>query len=156
MNDPFVLGVNYQPRRKALYWWKEFDAGEVREEFALLRDLGPTKVRIFLLWDDFQPAPDRVSPRALADLRTVADVAADHGLGLDVTFFVRHASGPNWPPRWLLGEPPVRSPRPIVSAGQLVDRGYRSLFTDPVALSAERLLLSTVVSELRDHPGVWM
>jgi endo-1,4-beta-mannosidase len=156
MSDPFVLGVNYQPRRKALYWWQDFDAGEVREEFALLRDLGLTKVRIFLLWDDFQPAPDQVSPRALADLRTVADLAAEHGLGLDVTFFVGHASGPNWPPRWLLGEPAVRSPRPIATGGQLADRGYRSLFTDPVALSAARLLLSTVVTRLRDHPGVWM
>ena len=34
IGDPFILGVNYWPRRKAMYWWPDFDAGEVREEFA--------------------------------------------------------------------------------------------------------------------------
>ena len=32
----FTLGVNYWPRRKAMYWWTDFDAGEVREEFSPL------------------------------------------------------------------------------------------------------------------------
>ncbi len=50
--------MNYQPRRSALYWWQNFDAGEVREDFALIRELGLTKVRVLLMWDDFQPAPD--------------------------------------------------------------------------------------------------
>ena len=66
MAEPFVLGVNYWPRRKAMYWWSSFDAGEVREEFALIRELGLDLVRIFLLWDDFQPAPDQVSRACLS------------------------------------------------------------------------------------------
>ena len=32
MSEPFTLGVNYWPRRKAMYWWNNFDAGEVRNE----------------------------------------------------------------------------------------------------------------------------
>ena len=43
--DPFVLGVNYWPRRKAMYWWREFDAGEVKDEFAQIADLGLRVVR---------------------------------------------------------------------------------------------------------------
>jgi endo-1,4-beta-mannosidase len=156
MNDPFVLGVNYHPRRQALYWWREFDAGEVREDFALLRELGLTKVRIFLMWDDFEPAPDIVSLDSLGNLRTVADCAAERGLGLDVTFFVGHASGPNWPPRWLLGEPAVATERAMLSGGRLETSKYRNPFSDPQALGAERLLLTVIVEELRDHPGVWM
>jgi endo-1,4-beta-mannosidase len=156
VSDPFVLGVNYWPRRKAVYWWQDFDAGEVREEFALIRELGMTKVRIFLMWDDFQPTPNSVSPQRLADLRTVADIAAEHGLGLDVTFFTGHMSGPNWSPGWLLGEPAVPTDRQVVSSGRVVNAGYRNFFSDPVALGAERLLLSSVVTGLRDHPGVWM
>src|SRR5438045_3397603 len=123
MSDDFTLGVNYFPRRKAMYWWRDFDVGEVREEFALVRELGLSKVRIFLMWDDFQPTPDRVSPQRLADLRTVADVAAEHGLGLDVTFFTGHMSGPNWSPGWLLGARSVPTNRQVVSAGQVVDSG---------------------------------
>src|SRR5688572_20821636 len=139
-----------------MYWWKDFDAGEVREEFALISELGMTTVRIFLLWEDFQPAPDRVSPQQLGNLRTVADIAAECGLGLDITFFTGHMSGPNWSPGWLLGEPAVKTDRPVLSGGKFVEGGYRNQYSDPVALSAERLLLSTVVKELRDHPGVWM
>ena len=67
MPDPFVLGVNYWPRRKAMEWWKRFDRGEVRDEFDLIAALGLTKVRVFLLWEDFQPSPDRVSTRAIDD-----------------------------------------------------------------------------------------
>jgi endo-1,4-beta-mannosidase len=53
MNRPFLLGVNYWPRKKAMYWWRDFDAGEVEEEFSLVQELGLSVVRIFLLWEDF-------------------------------------------------------------------------------------------------------
>jgi endo-1,4-beta-mannosidase len=154
----FTLGVNYWPRRKAMYWWSDFDAGEVRAEFDLIRDLGLNVVRLFLLWDDFQPEPTSVAPEPLKHLRTVADIAAENGLGLDVTFFTGHMSGPNWAPRWLLGGPlpPHDWIRDIVSAGQITDRGYRNMFHDDMALNAARLLLKTVVSTLKDHPGIWM
>jgi len=161
MTERFNLGVNYWPRRKAMYWWNNFDAGEVREEFSVIRDLGLNVVRPFLLWDDFQPEPDSVSPEALKHLITVADIAAENGLGLDVTFFVGHMSGPNWSPRWLLGgDLPHNGPNPwihdVMSDGKRTDRGYRNMFHDETARGAERLLLRTVVSALKDHPGIWM
>jgi len=53
LGQPFLLGVNYWPRRKAMSWWADFDPGEVREEFAMIRELGLTHVRIFLLWESF-------------------------------------------------------------------------------------------------------
>ena len=156
MDEPFVLGVNYHPRRQALYWWQHFEEREVRDDFALIHELGLTKVRIFLMWDEFQPAPQQVSSQRLAALRTVADLAAGQGLGLDVTFFVGHASGPNWPPRWLLGTPAVPTSRPMVSGDRLMESSYRNVFSDQVALGAERMLLTQVITALRDHPGIWM
>jgi endo-1,4-beta-mannosidase len=48
MSQPFILGVNYWPRRKAMYWWSNFDVGEVREEFSLIHELGLNVVRLFL------------------------------------------------------------------------------------------------------------
>lgn len=155
----FVLGVNYWPRRKAMYWWSDFEAGEVREEFGIIRDLGLNLVRIFLLWDDFQPTPDSVSAERLDYLSQVFDIAAENGLQLDVTFFTGHMSGPNWSPGWLLhdGGFPAPNVRQLVSGGQIVSQGYRNPYTDPVALAAERLLLSTVVTRFKDHPatGIW-
>jgi endo-1,4-beta-mannosidase len=159
MAQPFTLGVNYWPRRKAMSWWSQFDAAEVRDEFAIIAGIGMNVVRFFLLWDDFQPTPDRVSPEALKNLETVCDIAADRNLGIDLTFFTGHMSGPNWAPRWLLDkEAPHPSPhvRQVVSGGQIVAGSYRNQYTDPTALEAERLLLRTVVGRLKDHPAIWL
>ncbi len=157
--QPFLLGVNYWPRRKAMYWWKDFSAAEVDEEFAILESLHLQVVRIFLLWEDFQPEPGRVSEEALNHLRTVCDVAAKHHLKLNITFFTGHMSGPNWAPGWLLDasrEVPTPNLRQLVSGGRVVQSGYQNPYTDPVALDAARLLLRTVVSALKDHPAVWV
>jgi endo-1,4-beta-mannosidase len=159
IGQPFLLGVNYWPRRKAMYWWTDFDAGEVREEFALIRDLGLTHVRIFLLWESFQPAPDRVSVDALRDLRTVCDIAAELGLLIQVTFFTGHMSGPNWAPSWLID----RSRRPRPGDRQVVGltrpQGHNhpifDMYITRSVVEAEDRLLRAVCSELRDHPAVW-
>jgi endo-1,4-beta-mannosidase len=143
-----------------MYWWDDFDREEVAGEFDLIGSLGMSVVRIFLLWDDWQPTSDTVSADRLRDLGTVLDIAAERGLRLDVTFFTGHMSGPNWSPGWLLdpGATGHRSPfiRQVVSGGVVVDSAYRNMFHDPEALAAERLLLESVVGEYREHPGVWM
>ncbi len=155
----FILGMNYWPRRKAMYWWRNFDAAEVRDEFALMREVGISLVRIFLLWEDWQPAPDTVNAEAVANLETVCNIAADTGLQLDVTFFTGHMSGPNWSPGWLLrpNQPMPPQARQVVSGGKEVNCGYANPYTDTVALDAAELLLQTVVSRFKDHPaiGLW-
>lgn len=157
---PFVTGVNYWPRRKAMYWWADFEAVEVAEEFDVIASLGMDVIRIFLLWDDWQPDPESVPAARLDDLGTVLDVAADRDLGLDITFFTGHMSGPSWAPGWLLDLERSKQPSPdvrqVVSGGQVVDSTYRNMFHDPIALEAERLLIRTVVGEYRDHEAVWM
>ena len=104
---PFLLGVNYWPRKKAMFWWKRFDKGEVESEFAEIAAWGLDIVRIFLMWDDFQPAPFTLNHQALADLGTVLDVAHATGLRVTPTFFVGHMSGINWAPTWALNGPAV-------------------------------------------------
>jgi endo-1,4-beta-mannosidase len=143
-----------------MYWWPDFDRGEVAEEFDVIESLGMSVVRIFLLWDDWQPSADAVSPERLRDLGVVLDLAAERGLGLDVTFFTGHMSGPNWSPGWLLDPAASGHPSPyvrqVVSGGVVVDTPYRNMFHDPAALDASRLLIESVVGEYRDHAGVWM
>ena len=158
-SDRFVLGVNYWPRRKAMYWWSDFDRAEVEDEFDLIASLGLNVVRLFLLWDDWQADPGSVVPARLDDFATVCDLAADLGLGLDVTFFTGHMSGPNWSPGWLL-DPTAPQPSPhlrqVISGGKIVSGSYRNMFHDPGALAASQLLVSTVVGGFKDHPAVWM
>jgi endo-1,4-beta-mannosidase len=155
MNNPFILGVNYWPRKKAMSWWRDFDASEVEEEFSLIRELGLTLVRIFLLWEDFQPAADRISTNSLSNLVQVCDIASNHGLKLDVTFFTGHMSGPSWAPGWMLGGEKPHYVRQVVSGGKVVEQGYHNPFDDAAVLRAEKLQLQAVVNHLRDHPAIW-
>lgn len=158
--SPFLTGVNYWPRRKAMYWWSDFDEAEVADEFDVIASLGMDLVRIFLLWDDWQETADFVSPQRLRDLAKVCDIASSRGLGLDVTFFTGHMSGPNWVPGWMLAPDASRHASPhvrqVVSGGRVVDTAYLNMFHDPVALAAGRLLVDTVVGEFRDHEAIWM
>lgn len=155
VGDPFLLGINYWPRRKAMDWWRSFDAGEVRDDLALCRDLGLEVVRLFLLWEDFQPSPDTVAAPRVRELAEVARLAADAGLALMPTFFCGHMSGPNWAPPWLLAEGPAPAgARPLVSGGRVVDRALRNLYVDAEAIEAEERLVRAVVGALAGHPGI--
>jgi endo-1,4-beta-mannosidase len=159
MSDPFVLGVNYWPRRKAMYWWSNFDRAEVADDFALIRELGMTAVRLFLLWEDFQPEPNVVSNSALNHLIKVCDLALENRLQLSITFFTGYMSGFNWSPRWLLHKPAQqwRNPVvPVVSTGRSVSLSYNNPYSEAIALQAATLHLQTVVSTLSDHPAIWM
>jgi endo-1,4-beta-mannosidase len=70
-SEPFLLGVNYWPRHKAMYWWSDFDRAEVADEFEVIASLGMNVVRLFLLWDDWQPEPNMVSGERLEDFGAV-------------------------------------------------------------------------------------
>ena len=157
-DDSFLLGVNYWPRRKAMFWWSDFDAGEVREEFAMIRAIGLSYVRIFLLWESFQPNPAPASIRARSNLRTVCDIAAELGLKIQPTFFTGHMSGPNWVPPWLLcDQPRKKGDRQIVSLGSQKNgnREIHNIYTEPFVIEAEDLQLRTICNELSDHPAIW-
>ena len=153
----FRLGVNYWPINSAMYWWQRFDAMEVARDFARIRAAGFDSVRIFLLWEDFQPAPDLVSRDALSHLRHVADIAADHGLSLIVTFFTGHMSGVNWIPRWALESKPLSTNERfrIVAGGRPVEATARNWYTDPQIIDAQCLLTREVAGALHDHTALW-
>ena len=157
--QPFLLGVNYWPRRKAMYWWEDFDPGEVRDEFALIHALGLTHVRIFLLWESFQPTPDHVRAVRLDDLRTVCDIAAENDLKIQVTFFTGHMSGPGWAPGWLRDprRPLVAGERQVVTLASPSDErsSVGDVYASPQVLQAEDRLLKAVCAAVRDHPAVW-
>ncbi len=103
MSDRFRLGVNYWPARTAMSWWSQFDPSEVANDFARIAACGLDSVRVFLTWEDFQPAPNDVDRTMLDRLVTVADLAGGSGLALIPTLFTGHMSSVNWIPTWALG-----------------------------------------------------
>ena len=153
--SPFVLGVNYWPRKKAMYWWKDFERAEVETEFAQIAALGLQVARIFLFWEDFQPAPDQVSEGALDDLGTVLEVAGATNIQVMPTFFTGHMSGINWWPSWALSESEDSGGSLRIAAGEYTDRVGRDPYADPFMLEAERVLVSAVCERFGEHPGIY-
>lgn len=154
MDDAFRLGINYWPARTAMRWWRDFDRAEVDRDFATIAAAKCDSVRIFLLWDDFQPAADRVSHVALSRLVEVADIAAARGLRLVPTLFTGHMSGANWIPAWALGRAGT-SRFPIVSGDTVALRLPRNWYDDRAVMDAQALLAREAAAALRGHPALW-
>jgi endo-1,4-beta-mannosidase len=152
---PFRIGVNYWPRSSAMYWWLRFDAGEVEEDFARIAEAGFDSVRIFTLWEDFQPEPQRVSVRCLDRLVEVAEIAGSNGVGLVPTLFTGHMSGANWIPRWAVEPKAEPGPFPLVSEGREIAGAPVNWYTDPGVRAAQARLAREIASALRGHPAMW-
>lgn len=151
----FTLGVNYWPRKKAMYWWKDFDRAETAAEFDEIAALGLQVVRIFLLWEDFQPSPGHVSERALSDLGLTLDAALAAGLRVMPTFFTGHMSGINWWPRWALLDEDDANGIPRMTDGAYTTRLGRDPYTDPLMLSAQRTQIAAVCGRFGEHPAIF-
>jgi len=151
----FRVGLNYWPATTAMGWWSSFDLAEVEADFARIAGCGLDSVRVFLRWEDFQPAPGRVDREMLARLIRVADLAAELSLELIPTLFTGHMSGVNWIPPWALGgsdgDPRFR----VVSGGRVVQRGLRNWYSDPALGDAQVLLAAEAAAALAGHEAVW-
>jgi endo-1,4-beta-mannosidase len=149
------VGVNYWPARTAMSWWSRFDRAEVATDFARIAACGLDSVRVFLTWEDFQPAPDRVDRAMLERLVAVADLAGELELALIPTLFTGHMSGVNWIPAWALGgsdgDPRFR----VVSGSGVARTGLRNWYTDPAAGAAQALFAAEAAAALAGHDAVW-
>jgi endo-1,4-beta-mannosidase len=154
IND-FSTGINYWPIDKAMYWWRNFSCQELRSDFSQIAKYGMKLVRIFLLWEDFQPYPDLISRTALNHLSTTADLAAEYDLKIIVTFFCGHMSGVNWMPYWMLEETKAPSRFPLFSLGSVQEAKIRNFYHDPLAREAQILQIREVCLTLKKHPAIW-
>lgn len=153
--NAFDIGINYWPARTGMRWWKHFSRDEVIADLDRIAEAGCASLRVFLLWEDFQPVPDRVSASALRDLVAVADLAATRGLRFVPTLFTGHMSGANWLPRWATrpGQPDRFR---VVSDGSYEQVVPRNWFADEEITRAQELLAREAASALRDHPALWV
>jgi endo-1,4-beta-mannosidase len=136
-------------------WWSEFDRAEVAADFARIAGSGLDSVRVFLTWEDFQPAANQVDRAMLERLVTVADLASELGLALVPTLFTGHMSGVNWIPAWALGGSDGDDRFRVVSAGSVVEAGLRNWYADPAVADAQALLAAEAASALAGHTAVW-
>lgn len=155
VREPFRLGINYWPARTAMRWWTMFDEGETADDFARISAAGSDSVRVFLLWEAFQPEPDRVDPQMLERLVTVARLAQQAGLGVMPTLFTGHMSGVGWIPDWALGGLERDARFRVVSGGHIVEDGLRNWYLDDEIVRAQALLAGRAAEALAGHEALW-
>jgi endo-1,4-beta-mannosidase len=155
MKDEFVTGVNYWPTESAMNWWHRFDAGVVKEDFSRIRDAGLGVVRIFLLWEDFQPHPKKISTKVLDQLVTVIEIGHENRLQLIPTLFTGHMSGMNYLPAWMLELKESEDRFPVFSEGKKKKASIRNFYTDKEIVAAQKLFIREVSGALQGHPALW-
>jgi endo-1,4-beta-mannosidase len=150
----FLLGVNYWPSHSAMYMWKRFDIGEIREDAAHMRALGFDLVRFFLLWEDFAPEIDALDDTALKQFDAVMAVFADCGLRAIPTLFCGHMSGVNWLPRWSLSKTVPHGRFRTISAGVQAPYGIGDFYRDDRLVGAQLLLARALGRRVAGHPAL--
>ena len=136
-------------------WWSEFDRAEVEADLARIAASGLDSVRVFLTWEDFQPASNQVDRVMLERLVAVADLAGELGLALVPTLFTGHMSGANWIPAWALGGSDGDDRFRVVSGGRVGKARLRNWYTDPAVADAQCLLAAEAAAALAGHKAVW-
>jgi hypothetical protein len=127
-------GVNYLPSRDWWYAWVDWDEQTIAQDLDAVAGLGFDHVRIQCLWPVFQPNPAHVSPAMLTRLVRILDLAAERGLSVCPTVLDGWLSGFDFRPAWLRDADP---------------------FTDPAAVEAAALLVTTVARTVLGHPALW-
>ena len=153
-----LCGCNYWASHAGMYMWRNWDPGVVEEDLKKIAASGMTLLRVFPLWEDFQPVEmlrsaagqpdgylrlsdnsilqpgeDGLDPVMLERFRILADMAEKHRLKLVVALLTGWMSGRLFVPRVLEG---------------------RNLFTDPEALKWESRFIRGFVSALREHSAI--
>ncbi len=132
--DFIPIGFNYWPSSSGVHCWKEFNLEEWKQDFREIAARDFNALRIFLLWEDFQPSEDRIDETMLKKLRRVCKCAADHGLVLTVTILQGFMSGTIFYPAWLNG---------------------RHMINDYSVIEAEKRLCRQVAETLADLENIF-
>ncbi len=129
----FWLGANYWPSNYGVRMWEKWSPDEVDRELDGISAMGCRVVRVFILWECFQPAADGVDEAAMAKFDRLLRSAADRGLKLIPTFTVGHMSGENWDVSW---------------------RDGRDIYADPAMLRAQSRLVTAFAGRYRGEEAI--
>jgi endo-1,4-beta-mannosidase len=155
-DERFRLGINYWPADLAMGWLQAYDPIVTRQDFRRAAAAGFDNVRVFVRWEDAQPAPAKIDSTTLERLLDITDAAVEAGVTLIVTLFVGHMSGLNWIPAWALGGTGGDQRFPVVAGGQTrTGARLRNWYADPAIVTAQERLATATACALAGHPGLW-
>jgi hypothetical protein len=132
-----------------------FDPADLKRDFPLMAEYGFDAVRVFLMWEDFQPEIHTVSVRALDHLVQVANGAHEHRLKILPVFFSGQIARINWAPEWLVESGKSKGGFLVHAGGKILPNRLRNLFADREVRKAQKRLLHETVNALQGHPAIW-
>jgi hypothetical protein len=149
----FQVVPTYWPRRTGMFWWENFSAAEVRQEFDLAATLGFSQLGLKLIWTNFQSAASGLAASAMRALERTLQEAADSGLSVQITLLPFKIGALLWLPSWALVAG-VDSNAAVLSGHHLSRWQARNLFADPGLREAQVRLVNEVTSEFGQHPAI--
>jgi len=154
-DQPFILGTNYWPQRTAMFMWREFDRATIDEDMAIINGLGLSCIRIFLLWEDFQPTPKNVPAAMLDRLVQLLEVAHGKNLKVVVSLFAGQICGLTWLPPWMLLASADRNQSPIFSSGKIRFNRIRNPYLETEIIERQIYFLKELGSAVSGHPALF-
>lgn len=131
------FGANYVPSHGWFHSWLDLDPDAIARDLDDVASLGMDHVRIFPVWPWIQPNRSQVRARAVADVRTVIQLAAERELDVCVDLLQGHLSSFDFLPSWV------------------VTWHQRSIFTDPELRDGLRWYVEELVRALAPEPNVF-
>ena len=129
-------GVNYTPSAGWFHSWLDFDPKAIGTDLAAIASLGVDHIRLMPLWPHVQPNRGLIRPQALRDVVAVVDLAAEHGLDVNVDGLQGHLSSFDFMPAWL------------------TSWHRRNLFTDPDVVASTADYLAALTEAVADRPNL--
>lgn len=156
----FGFGVNYWASENATRMWRDFDSEIIESDFIALKKAGVKWLRIFPLWNEFQPIKELTTwagrslevvyedetplddtPEGVAGvskvmmdrLETVMNLCKKYGFRVDLAIFTGFMSSMNYIPRLF---------------------ETKNVFTDPTALMWEQKYIKYIVTRFADHEAL--
>jgi hypothetical protein len=151
---PFILGVNYWPQRTAMFMWREFDKAVMDQDVAIISGLGLSCIRIYLLWEDFQPTPKTVPAVMLERLVELLEMAEEKNIKVVVTLFTGHICGLNWLPPWMLLASADPNQSPVFSLGKVRFNRIKSPYAEPDIMESQIYFLGELANAVSGHPAL--
>ena len=151
---PFIVGVNYWPRKTAMFMWREFDRDVVEEDMSIISSLGLSCIRIYLLWEDFQPTPQTVPTVMLDRLVELLESADRRNIKVVAALFAGHLCGLNWLPPWMLLASTDPNQSQVFSMGKVRYNRTRNPYAEPEVMERQIYFLGELTNAVSGHPAL--
>ena len=137
-----------------MFMWREFDRSFIEEDLAIITDLGISGVRIFLLWEDFQPEPKKTPAIMLDRLVDFLEIADNKNLVVMPTLFTGYMCGLRWLPPWMLLASTELGQYSVFSMDKVRNNRIRNPYVDSEVIEAQIFFLRELLTAVAGHPAL--